>query len=70
MVLTGDPALKLFGTSLPIIRLMLHQFHFPHWIIKLLTSISNSFGLKIIVKNLGACASYLKADENSCNTHV
>jgi len=54
MVLTGDPSLKLFGTSLPDYAVNASPVSLASLDNKAVTSISTSFGLKVIVKNLGA----------------
>src|SRR5262249_22040621 len=54
MVLAGDPALKLFGTTTPdysVTNGALSLFSLDG---KQVTSLSDSFAIKIIVKNLGA----------------
>lgn len=54
MTLTGDPALKLFGTALPDYSIDNSSLSVVSVDSKPVTSISASFDLKIIVKNLGA----------------
>ncbi len=54
MTLTGDPALKLFGTALPDYSVDNSSLSLVSVDAKPITSISASFDLKIIVKNLGA----------------
>jgi hypothetical protein len=54
MVLAGDPALKLFGTNHPDYALDNSSISVTSLDSKPVTSLSDSFALKIIVKNLGA----------------
>jgi hypothetical protein len=54
MLLTGDPALKLFGTTLPDYAVDNGGITLTSLDGSPVTSLSSKFGLKIIVKNLGA----------------
>ncbi len=54
MTLVGDPALKLFGTNLPDYAVDNGSISLVSLDDQPVTSISDSFGLKIIVKNEGA----------------
>ncbi len=54
MVLAGDPALKLFGTALPDYSVDNGSLSLASLDGKPVTSLSDSFAIKIIVKNLGA----------------
>ncbi len=54
MVLAGDPALKLFGTNRSDYSIDNGSISITSLDTKPVTSLSDSFGLKIIVKNLGA----------------
>ncbi|MGC4021060.1 MAG: C25 family cysteine peptidase [Cyclobacteriaceae bacterium] len=54
MVLSGDPALKLFGTALPDYAIDNGSLSLASLDGKQITSLSDSFAVKIIVKNLGA----------------
>lgn len=54
MVLSGDPAVKLFGTNLPDYSVDNSSLSIASLDGKPVTAISNSFALKIIIKNLGA----------------
>ncbi len=54
MVLAGDPALKLFGTALPDYSVDNGSLSLASLDGKPITSLSDSFAIKIIVKNLAA----------------
>jgi hypothetical protein len=54
MVLAGDPALKLFGTTLPDYGIDKGALSLASLDGKPVTSLSDSFAIKIIVKNSGA----------------
>jgi hypothetical protein len=54
MVLAGDPALKLFGTALPDYSIDNGSLSLTSLDGKTITSLSDSFAIRIIVKNLGA----------------
>ncbi len=54
MVLAGDPALKLFGTALPDYSVDSGSLSLVSLDGKPITSLSDSFAVKMIVKNLGA----------------
>jgi hypothetical protein len=54
MLLTGDPALKLFGTAVPDYAVDNGAISLTSLDNAPVTSLSTSFALKIIVKNLGA----------------
>lgn len=54
MVLAGDPALKLFGASLPDYSIENGAISLVSLDGKPINSLSSSFGVNIIVKNLGA----------------
>jgi len=54
MVLAGDPALKLFGTSLPDYSIDNGSASLASFDDRPITSLTDSFALKIVVKNLGA----------------
>jgi len=54
MVLAGDPALKLFGTALPDYAVNNGSLSLVSLDGNQVTSLSDSFAIKIIVKNLGA----------------
>ncbi|MBS1681478.1 MAG: hypothetical protein JST48_07180 [Bacteroidetes bacterium] len=57
MVLSGDPALKLFGTSLPDYSVDNGSLSLASLDSRPVNSMTDSFAIKIIVKNLGAYAS-------------
>jgi len=54
MVLAGDPVLKLFGTALPDYSVDNGSISLASLDGKPITSLSDSFAIKVIVKNLGA----------------
>ena len=54
MVLAGDPALKLFGTALPDYSINNGSLSLVSLDGNQVTSLSDSFAIKIIVKNVGA----------------
>jgi len=54
MILAGDPAVKLFGTTLPDFAINNGSISLASLDGKPVTALSDSFALKIIVKNLGA----------------
>ncbi len=57
MVLAGDPTLKLFGTALPDYAVDNGSLSLASLNGNTVTSLSDSFAIKIVVKNLGAYSS-------------